>query len=66
VARRRSEEASAALSMLVLSDHGMLMVRFVGLPPGTVDLLIKFVPPETLGCFLGFVEFPGAQRRIFG
>jgi len=64
--RRRSVEASAALSMLLLSDHGMLMVHFVGLPPGTVDLLIKFVPPETLECFLGFVEFPGAQRRIFG
>jgi L-seryl-tRNA(Ser) seleniumtransferase len=65
MARRRSVEASAALSMLLLSDHGMLMVHF-RLPPGTVDLLIKFVPPETLECFLGFVEFPGAQRRIFG
>ena len=26
----------------------MLMVHFVGVPPGTADLLIKFVPPETL------------------
>jgi L-seryl-tRNA(Ser) seleniumtransferase len=66
MARRRSVEASAALSMLLLTDHGMLMAHFVGLPPGTVDLLIKFVPSETLECFLGFVEFPGAQRRIFG
>jgi hypothetical protein len=66
MARHRSVEASAALSMLLLSDHGMLMVRFVGIPPGTVDLLIKFVPPGTLECFLGFVDFPGAQRRIFG
>jgi L-seryl-tRNA(Ser) seleniumtransferase len=40
-------EASAALSMLLLRDHGMLMVHFVGVPPGTADLLIKFVPPET-------------------
>jgi len=66
MARRRSVEASAALSMLLLIDHGMLVVHFVGLPPWTVDLLIKFVPPETLECFPGFVEFPGAQRRIFG
>ena len=41
-------EASAALSMLLLKDYDMLMVHFVGLPPGTADLLIKFVPPETL------------------
>jgi hypothetical protein len=52
--------------MLLLRDPGMLIVHFVGLPSGSVDLLIKFVPPETLECFLGFVEFPRAQRRIFG
>jgi L-seryl-tRNA(Ser) seleniumtransferase len=46
-------ETSAALSMLLLRDHGMLMVHFVGLPPGTADLLIKFVPPETLERFGG-------------
>ena len=46
MARRRSVEASAALSMLLLSDHGMLIVDFVGRPPGTVDLLIKFDPNE--------------------
>jgi L-seryl-tRNA(Ser) seleniumtransferase len=46
-------EASAALSMLLLRDHNMLMVHFVGLPPGTADLLIKFVPPETLARFGG-------------
>jgi hypothetical protein len=63
MARRRSVEISAALSMLLLGDHGMLMVHFVGRPPGTVDLLIKFVPPDTLECFLGFVEFPGAQEK---
>jgi L-seryl-tRNA(Ser) seleniumtransferase len=49
-------EASAALSMLLLRDHGMLMVHFVGVPPGTADLLIKFVPPETLE------RFGGAQK----
>jgi len=27
-------EASAALSMLLLRDYGMLMVHFVGVPPG--------------------------------
>ena len=46
-------EASAALSMLLLRDYGMLMVHFVGVPPGTADLLIKFVPPETLERFGG-------------
>jgi L-seryl-tRNA(Ser) seleniumtransferase len=49
-------EASAALSMLLLRDRGMLMVHFVGVPPGTADLLIKFVPPETLERF-------GAARK---
>ena len=34
-------EASAALSMLLLRDYGMLMVHFVGVPPGTADLLIN-------------------------
>jgi L-seryl-tRNA(Ser) seleniumtransferase len=53
-------EASAALSMLLLRDHGMLMVHFVGVPPGTADLLIKFVPPETLGRFGGAGKFAKA------
>ena len=46
-------EAAAALAMLLLQNHGMLMVHFVGVPPGTADLLIKFVPPETLKRFGG-------------
>jgi L-seryl-tRNA(Ser) seleniumtransferase len=49
-------EAAAGLAMLLLRDWGMLMVHFVGLPPGTADLLIKFVPPETLA------RFGGARR----
>jgi len=46
-------EAAAALAMLLLQNHDMLMVHFVGVPPGTADLLIKFVPPETLQRFGG-------------
>jgi L-seryl-tRNA(Ser) seleniumtransferase len=46
-------EAAAAMAMLLLQNHGMLMVHFVGVPPGTADLLIKFVPPETLERFGG-------------
>jgi L-seryl-tRNA(Ser) seleniumtransferase len=46
-------EATAALSMLLLVDYNMLMVHFVGVPPGGADLLIKFVPPETLSRFGG-------------
>jgi len=49
-------EAAAAMAMLLLQNHGMLMVHFVGVPPGTADLLIKFVPPETLE------RFGGARR----
>jgi L-seryl-tRNA(Ser) seleniumtransferase len=53
-------EAAAALSMLLLRDHGMLMVHFVGVPPGTADLLIKFVPPETLERFGGAGKYAEA------
>jgi L-seryl-tRNA(Ser) seleniumtransferase len=53
-------EASAALSMLLLRDHGMLMVHFVGVPPGTADLLIKFVPPEILERFGGARKYADA------
>jgi L-seryl-tRNA(Ser) seleniumtransferase len=53
-------EASAALSMLLLRNHDMLMVHFVGVPPGTADLLIKFVPPETLARFGGARKYAEA------
>jgi L-seryl-tRNA(Ser) seleniumtransferase len=53
-------EAAAALAMLLLQNHGMLMVHFVGMPPGTADLLIKFVPPETLERFGGAARFARA------
>ena len=53
-------EASAALSMLLLRDFNMLMVHFVGVPPGTADLLIKFVPPETLQRFGGARKYAEA------
>jgi len=56
-------EASAALSMLLLRDYGMLMVHFVGVPPGTADLLIKFVPPETLERFGGAGKYAEAVDR---
>ena len=46
-------EASAALSMLLLRDYGVMTVHFAGLPPGTSALLIKFVVPETLQRFGG-------------
>jgi L-seryl-tRNA(Ser) seleniumtransferase len=46
-------EATAALAMLLLRDHGVLTVHFAALPPGTSALLLKFVPPETLRAFGG-------------
>ena len=53
-------EATAALCMILLQDHGILSVHFVGVPPGTGDLLIKFVPPETLSRFVGAKSFVDA------
>jgi hypothetical protein len=35
-------------------------VHFVGVPPGTADLLIKFVPPETLERFGGAARYARA------
>jgi L-seryl-tRNA(Ser) seleniumtransferase len=53
-------EATAAVAMLLLRDHGILTVHFAALPPGTAALLIKFVPPETLARFGGAKRFAGA------
>lgn len=53
-------EATAALAMLLLQDHGILTVHFAGLPPGNSSLLIKFIPPETLARFGGPDAFAGA------
>jgi L-seryl-tRNA(Ser) seleniumtransferase len=56
-------EATAALSMLMLKDYDMLMVHFVGVPPGGADLLIKFVPPETLSRFGGPKKYADAVNN---
>ncbi len=40
-------QAVAGLAGLLLQHQGIVMVHFVGVPPGTADLLVKFVPPET-------------------
>lgn len=53
-------EATAALAMTLLRDHGILTVHFAALPPGTSALLVKFVPPETLECFGGADAFAAA------
>lgn len=53
-------EATAALAMILLRDHGILTVHFAGLPPGTSALLIKFLPPETIERFGGAAELAGA------
>ena len=46
-------EATAALAMLLLEEHGVLTVHFAGMPPGTSSVLLKFIPPETLERFGG-------------
>ena len=53
-------EASAAFCMLLLRDHNMLTVHFVGMPPGGADILFKFIPPETLARFGGPAKFAAA------
>ena len=53
-------EATAALAMLLLRDHGILTVHFAALPPGTSALLLKFVQPETLERFGGADAFAEA------
>jgi L-seryl-tRNA(Ser) seleniumtransferase len=53
-------EATAALAMLLLRDHGVLTVHFAALPPGTSSLLLKFIPPQTLGRFGGPEAFANA------
>ncbi len=46
-------EATASLAMLLLRDHGAITVHFIGLPPGTAAVMIKFIPPEVLAEFGG-------------
>src|SRR5262245_47412412 len=53
-------EATAALAMIILADHGMMTVHFVGVPPGTSSLMIKFIPPETLARFGGAAAYARA------
>ena len=53
-------EATAALAMLLLRDHGILSVHFAGIPPGTAALMIKFLPPETLARFGGAAKLADA------
>lgn len=56
-------EAAAAFCMLLLEDHRILTVHFVGMPPGTADILFKFVPPETLARLGGAEAFAKAVDR---
>jgi L-seryl-tRNA(Ser) seleniumtransferase len=38
----------------------MLTVHFIGMPPGTANILFKFIRPETLERFGGPKKFAGA------
>jgi L-seryl-tRNA(Ser) seleniumtransferase len=53
-------EATAALAMLLLQEHGIVTVHFAGLPPGTSALLFKFMPKETVARFGGAKAFASA------
>lgn len=58
-------EATAAVAMCLLRDHGFLTVHFAGLPPGTSALLIKFLPPETIAAIGGATAFADALDAAF-
>ena len=58
-------EATAALAMQLLRDHGLLTVHFAAVPPGTPDLLLKFVPPETLSSLGGAEALAAAIAGSF-
>jgi L-seryl-tRNA(Ser) seleniumtransferase len=53
-------EATAALAMVLLRDHGLLTVHFAGMPPGTDALLIKFLPASTIDTIGGVHAFAAA------
>jgi L-seryl-tRNA(Ser) seleniumtransferase len=53
-------EATGALSMLLLRDHGVVTVHFVGIPSGTPDFLLKFMPPAEIERFGGAGAFAEA------
>jgi len=57
-------EAAAAFCMLLLQHHGVLTVHFVGMPPGTANILFKFIPPETLQKFGGAARFAKAVDDV--
>lgn len=59
-------EATAALAMVLLRDHGVLTVHFAAVPPGTSALLLKFLPPETLERFGGPDAFARAVEESLG
>jgi L-seryl-tRNA(Ser) seleniumtransferase len=59
-------EATAALAMLLLRDHGILTVHFAAVPPGTSALLLKFISPETLERFGGAEAFAAAVDQSLG
>lgn len=46
-------EAATALAMLLLRDHGVITVQFVGIPPGTSAVMFKFINPQELARFGG-------------
>ena len=51
--------------MQLLRDHGLLTVHFAAVPPGTPDLLLKFVPPETLASLGGADALAAAIAESF-
>lgn len=53
-------EATGALSMLLLRDRGVVTVHFVGIPSGTPDFLLKFMPPDEIERFGGPAAFADA------
>ena len=53
-------EATSALALTLVRDHGVITVQLVGLPPGTSALMLKFIPPEELERFGGVEAYAAA------
>lgn len=58
-------EASAALAMVLLKNHGIITVHFAGVPPGTSAILFKFINPDTLKRFGGAQKFAKVLNDSF-
>jgi L-seryl-tRNA(Ser) seleniumtransferase len=59
-------EASALVAMGLLKEYGILTVHFAGMPPGTQDLMIKFIAADTVAAVGGPERFADIVDEVIG